>query len=87
MNEEVISLPHLRRLIGLRVRHRGEPCVVVEVLESPPALVLEPESAATLLVDQHGQPWEYGRAHRLLRVLSDDRRSLSDELLELDLID
>lgn len=87
MSELTISLPHLRRLIGLRVLHRGEVCVVVEVLESPPALVLEPESAATLLVDQHGQPWEYGRENRVVHVLSDDRRGLSDELLELDLID
>ncbi|KAF0101320.1 MAG: hypothetical protein FD187_1286 [bacterium] len=87
MNEMAISLPHLRSLIGLRVRHRGEVCVVVEVLESPPALVLEPESAATLLVDQHGQPWEYGRENRVVHVLNDDRSGLSDELLELDLID
>jgi len=87
VGEMTISLPHLRSLIGLRVHHRGEVCVVVEVLESPPALVLEPESAATLLVDQHGQPWEYGRESRVLHVLSDDRSGLSDELLELDLID
>jgi len=87
VGEMTISLPHLRSLIGLRVHHRGEVCVVVEVLESPPALVLEPESAATLLVDQHGQPWEYGHENRLVHVLSDDRSGLSDELLELDLID
>lgn len=87
MSDATLSLPHLRALIGLRVRHRGEVCVVVEVLESPPSLVLEPVAPATLMADQHGHPWEYAMENRVIRVLSDDRTALNDELLELDIPD
>jgi hypothetical protein len=85
--EALISLPNLRTLIGLRVRHLGEICVVVEVLESPPSLVLEPIAPANLLADQHGHPWEYALETRVLKVLSDDRTGLNDALLELELLD
>lgn len=87
MNEPGISLPHLRGLIGLRVRHRGDICVVVEVLESPPSLVLEPVVPASLMADQHGRPWEYGVESRVVNVLNEDRTGLGDALLDLDLID
>ena len=87
MTDPVITLPHLRSLIGLRVRHLGELCVVVEVLESPPALVLEPVAPASLMADQHGHPWEYAVETRVLRVLNEDRTGLNDGLLDLELID
>lgn len=87
MNDTLITLPHLRALIGLRVRHEGEACTVVEVLESPPALVLEALSAATLQADMHGRPWEYGREHRIVPVLNQDGTALHDALLELDILD
>lgn len=87
MTDPSISLPHLRTLIGLRVRYQGDACVVVEVLDSPPALVLEPVAPATLMADQHGHPWEYGVETRVLRVLSDDLTGLNDALLDLELLD
>lgn len=87
MNDDVINLPHLRALIGLRVRHEGELCVVVEVLESPCALILEPQGAGTMIADMHGRPWEYGREHRIVPVLSDDRTCLHDALLDLEILD
>jgi hypothetical protein len=83
----IISLPHLRTLIGLRVRHLGDICVVVEILESPPSLVLEPIAPASLQADQHGHPWEYAMETRVLKVLSDDQTGLNDALLELELLD
>ncbi len=87
MSDTVISLPHLRTLIGLRVRHLGDICVVVEVLEFPPSLVLEPIVAASLLADQHGHPWEYAVETRMIKVLSDDQTGLNDALLDLELLD
>ena len=88
MNEDaIISLPHLRGLIGLRVRHRGEVCVVVEVLETPPCLVLEPQKPARIMADQHGHPWEYAVEPRVIKVLSEDRTALNDQLIELELLD
>lgn len=87
MSEAIITLPHLRTLIGLRVRHQGEICLVVEVLESPPSLVLEPRTASAMQADMHGRPWEYGREHRVVPVLSEDGTALHDALLDLDILD
>lgn len=87
MSAAIITLPHLRTLIGLKVRHQGEICVVVEVLETPCALVLEPQTPSTMMADMHGRPWEYGREHRIVPVLSDDRTALHDALLDLDILD
>jgi hypothetical protein len=87
VSDTTISLPHLRTLIGLRVRHLGQVCVVIEVLDAPPALVLEPVAPASLMADQHGHPWEYGVETRVLRILTDDRTGLNDALLELEILD
>ncbi|MEW5787763.1 MAG: hypothetical protein AB1899_07905 [Pseudomonadota bacterium] len=87
MSDAPISLPHLRTLIGLRVRHLGDICVVVEVLETPPALVLETQGPASVQADQHGRPGEYAADTRVVRILSDDRLSLNDALLDLELLD
>jgi len=87
MSREVIYLPHLRRLIGMRVRHQGVVCVVVEILEMPPALILEPAQAPTVMANLHGHPGEYAIETRLVRVLTDDLMALSDALLELEILD
>ena len=93
---ERISLPHLRSLIGLRVRHQGTLCVVLEILESPPSLVLEPvvdrnavthNSASNIMANLHGQPGEYAVESRVVPVLTDDQTGLNDALLELEIID
>jgi hypothetical protein len=92
---ERISLPHLRSLIGLRVSHQGTHCLIVEVLESPPSLVLEPifdarsadNSAGRILANVHGHPGEYAVESRIVQILSDDQTGLNDALLELDILD
>ena len=87
MTGELIDLPHLRALIGLRFLHQGQTCRVVEVLDDPPALVMEMESAPRIMPDHHGRPHEYGSTTHIVPVLSDDRLSLNDALLELELLD
>ncbi len=87
MTLPIITLPHLRTLIGLRVRHQNEICTVVEVLEDPPALVLEPDTSSVRLADIHGRPWEYGMSTHVLLVLNDDQTGLNDALLELEIMD
>jgi hypothetical protein len=91
---ETITLPHLRSLIGLRVLHQGVICVILEVLESPPSLVLEPalsivaaHSPANIMANLHGHPGEYGAEPRIVRVLTDDQTGLNDALLELEILD
>ena len=91
--DDTITLPHLAGLIGLRVRHRGELCVVLEVLDSPPSLVLEPlfqttaGSAASILPNLHGQAGEYAAESRIVQILTDDLTGLNDALLELEILD
>lgn len=88
MTGEVITLPQLRGLIGLRVRHLGRAWVIVEVLDAPPGLVLESHGQGTTMHrDVHGRPWEYAAQTVLIPVLSSDQAGLSDELLALDLLD
>jgi len=94
IDADIITLPHLRSLIGLRVRHQGMICVVLEVLESPPSLVLEPivapleaRSPANIMANLHGHAGEYGIEPRIVQVLTDDRTGLNDALLELEIID
>ena len=84
---EIITLPHLRTLVGLRVRHLGEECLIVEVLDSPPSLVLQPNSRPSLMADHHGRPFEYGMHTYTLPVLTDDQTGLNDALLELEILD
>jgi len=92
--ELIITLPHLRSLIGLRVRHQGIVCVILEILESPPSLVLEPifqaetsNNAVHIMANLHGQPGEYGVESHIIQVLTDDQTGLNDALLELEIID
>lgn len=83
-----ITLPHLRALIGLRVRYEGRPWVVVEVVESPPSLVLEADGGASVIqADMHGRPWDYAAETRMINVLTADETGLSDELLSLEIIE
>ena len=87
MTADIITLPHLRTLVGLRVRHMGTICTVIEVLDTPPSLVLQPDSAPVLMADYHGHSAEYGVATLTLQVLSDDRLGLNDALLDLEILD
>jgi hypothetical protein len=83
-----LSLPHLRALIGLKVRYLGREWIVVEVVEHPPSLVLEADShAAVMQADMHGRPWEYAVETRMIPALTQDQTGLSDELLALDILE
>ncbi len=83
-----ITLPHLRALIGLKVRYLAREWIVIEVVDSPPSLVLEADTpAAVLQADMHGRPWEYAVETRMIPVLTQDQSGLSDELLALEIVE
>jgi len=83
-----ISLPHLRALIGLKVHYQGRIWSVIEVVDSPPSLVLEADTGASVIqTDMHGRPWEYAMETRMIPVLTDDGSGLSEELLALDIVE
>lgn len=54
-----LNIQDLRRLIGRRVVHQGTPCLVVELLEHEPALVLEASGPREGIQDN-----QYGNPHR-----------------------
>jgi hypothetical protein len=88
LSDEILSLPHLRALIGIRVRYLGRIWVVIEVLETPASLVLEREGEGLVMqADVHGRPWDYGAETLSIPVLTLDRTGLSDELLALELLE
>lgn len=88
MSDSGIHLPHLRALIGLKVRFFGENCLVVEVLDEPPSLVLVPlASSLAIQADAHGRASEFAQDSRLVRVLSPDRQALGDDLMHLELLE
>lgn len=83
-----ISLPHLRALIGLQVRYLGREWTVIEVVDSPPSLVLEADTPAHVIqTDMHGRPWEYTVETRMIPVLTQDQTGISDDLLALEIVE
>ncbi|MGQ9686608.1 MAG: hypothetical protein ACUVT2_09935 [Thiobacillaceae bacterium] len=84
----VLSLPHLRALIGLKVRYAQMEWTVIEVVDSPPSLVLQADTDAFVIqADMHGRPWEYAVETRMISVLTQDQTGLSDELLALEIVE
>lgn len=81
-------LPNLHGLVGAKVRYEGTVCCVVEILDEPLALVLEPiDGALVIHADAYGQASELGQDNRLVHVIGPDHESLSDDLLGLELLD
>lgn len=88
MSDEIISLPHLRALIGMRVRYLGRVWMVIEVLDAPASLVLETGGNGMVMqADVHGRPWDYAAETLSIPILTQDGAGLSDELLALELLD
>jgi len=83
----VITLPHLRGLVGLRVSHLGQICRIIEVLDEPPSLVLQPDQPPSLMPDHLGRSFEYSEVSIILPVLTEDQTGLNNALLELDILD
>ena len=86
MEEIVITLEQLRGMIGLKVRHQGLRCQIIEVLEDGPSLVLQNcEDVSTI------QPNQFGDANRrvpqtqTIPVLTPDKKELHALFLSLDL--
>jgi hypothetical protein len=70
----------LRSMVGRRVRYRGEIHIVIEVIERPPALVLETTGETQ---DAEIQGDSLGYAHR--RTPHQEVVTLGDDAGELDL--
>lgn len=63
MNAIALTIPQLRDLIGTPVRHRNVECVIIELLEEGPHLVLQ-----EMVTGRGIQPDQFGEAHRRVPV-------------------
>ena len=83
-----ITTEKLHDMIGLKVRHEGVVCCVVEIIDEGPSLVLERR-------DQHLsiQPDQFGEAHRrvpqtfTISILSSESTEFSISFLNLEPLD
>lgn len=83
-----LSIQQLRGLIGLRVQYLQCQCLIVEVLEDGPSIVLEDCTENTVIQpNQHGTPNRRVPGNFTIPVLSPDKHELSSEFLTLDLLD
>ena len=82
-----ITIHQLRGLIGLQVHYMHCNCVIVEVLEDGPSIVLRADEATCIQHDQHGDAHRHVPRTMSIPVLSQDKTELSSALLSLDLID
>jgi len=86
MDEIVITLEQLRGMIGLRVRHHGLSCQVIEVLEDGPSLVLQNcKTVSTIQANQFGDANRRVPQTQTIPVLSPDKTELHALFLSLDL--
>ena len=63
MSALALTIGQLRDLIGTPVRHRNTDCVIIELLEEGPHLVLQ-----EVIAGRGIQPDQFGEAHRRVPV-------------------
>ena len=86
MDEIVITLEQLRGMIGLKVRHQGKCCQIIEVLEDGPSLVLlNCEDTPTIQANQFGDANRRVPQTHTIPVLTPDQTELHALFLALDL--
>ncbi len=80
------SLEQLRGMIGVRVEYEGVACKVIEVLEDPPAIVLQCIDASCIQLNQHGDPTRRVPQTYTVPVLNENQKEWHTAFLSLDLI-
>jgi hypothetical protein len=86
MDEIIITLDQLRGMIGLKVRHHGMRCQIIEVLEDGPSLVLQNcEAISTIQANQFGDANRRVPQTQTIPVLTPDHTELHALFLALDL--
>jgi len=76
-----ITLERLRALVGAELRYQGIPCILIDVLDQPPVVVLRPIGAAPVIqADNFGKPMRHAPQLFELPVFAPDGVSLSAEL-------
>lgn len=76
-----MTLARLQSLVGAELRYQGMRCVLVDVLERPPVLVLRPIGAEPVIqADNFGKPMRHAPPLFELPVFGPDGATLSAEL-------
>jgi hypothetical protein len=77
----LITLERLRALVGTELRYQGMACMLVELLDDPPVLVLRPIGGEPVIqADNFGKPTRHAPQLFELPVFAPDGVSLSAEL-------
>lgn len=86
LSSAAITLERLRACIGREVICAGEPCVILEVLDDGPMLVLSCLSGTTVVqANQHGEATRRVARTRMLPVFNAEDGQLHPEFLKLNL--
>jgi hypothetical protein len=79
--DEGMTLARLQSLVGAELRYQGMRCVLVDVLEQPPVLVLRPIGAEPVIqADNFGKPMRHAPQLFELPVFGPDGVTLSADL-------
>lgn len=79
--EAGITLARLKTVVGRELRYQGMRCVLVDVLDEPPMVILRPIGAEPVIQsDNFGKPMRHAPQLFELPVFGPDGVSLSAEL-------
>lgn len=86
MTPAAITLERLRACIGREVICAGEPCIIIEVIEDGPTLVLSCQNGTTVVqANQHGEATRRVPRTRTVPVFSVDTGLPHPDFLKLNL--
>ena len=76
-----MTLERLKSLVGVELRYQGMRCLLVDVLDQPPVVVLRPIGVDPVIqADNFGKPMRHAPQLFELPVFGPDGTSLSAEL-------
>lgn len=76
-----MTLERLKSLVGAELRYQGMRCLLVDVLDQPPVVVLRPIGADPVIqADNFGKPMRHAPQLFELPIFGPDGASLSTEL-------
>jgi len=88
MHPITTDLAELRRWIGRRVRHQGQLCLVVEIIDDGPALVLGAlDGDSVIQGDQYGEGRRRVRPTHTVSIFGSDGLSLNPDYADLEFIE
>ena len=87
MHEPAISPANLRAMLGSRLQYHGAQYTVIEIMDTPSALILEADHPSTKIqTDVNGNARREMRELVTVRVYSADQTQLHNEFIHISLL-